>query len=174
MENSISKNWYMVLIKGLIMILLAILIFKSPVGTLLTYGIWIGAGFIVSGFVRLIQGFSAKGTLDNWGWIILEGLVDLFVGGVFVTHPAISASMLPIIIGFWAAFYGMLLFIDAFSGNGGMMLKLISGIIIFILGAIIIFNPIAAGLTLAVWVGFALFVIGIYNVIISFSLKKSR
>ena len=69
----------MLLLKGVIMILLAILTFMSPGGALLTYAIFIGIGFTLAGIVRIIQGFQAKGIVDNWGWIVLEGsLVTIY------------------------------------------------------------------------------------------------
>jgi uncharacterized membrane protein HdeD (DUF308 family) len=89
-----------------------------------------------------------------------------------MAHPALTASILPFIIGFWAAIYGIFLIVDAFSSTGSMGTKLISGILILILGTTIIFNPIAAGMTVAVWIGVILLLVGIFNVIISFSLKK--
>lgn len=170
MENSISKNWYMILIKGIIMILLAILMFVSPEGALLTYAVFIGIGFIVAGIVRIFQGFSAKG-VDNWGWIVFEGALDLIVGFILVAHPALTASILPFIIGFWATFYGVFLFVDGFSGDGDAFLKIIGGILIFILGLAIMFNPILFGMTLVIWIGIVLLIVGIYNVIIAFSVK---
>lgn len=171
MENQISKNWYMVLIKGIIMVLLALLIFMSPASALLTYVLYIGIGFIIAGIVRLIQGFTVKGISANWGWIVFEGVMDIFLGYILMAHPGLTVSILPIMIGFWAAFYGIFLVIDAFSGTGGMGIKLISGILIIILANTIIFNPVAFGLTMAIWLGVMLMVVGIYNIIISFSLK---
>ena len=173
MENSnvISKNWYMLLLKGIIMILLAILIFMSPGAALLTYALWIGIGFMVAGFFRLIQGFQAKGVVDSWGWIVLEGVLDIVLGFVLMAHPGLTAAMLPFFIGFWASFYGFYLIVDAFSGDGSAFMKIIVGILIVILGFAIMFNPVMMGLTMAVWIGILLLIVGIYNVIASFSLK---
>lgn len=171
MENVISKNWYMLLIKGLIMILLAILIFMSPAGALLTYVLYIGIGLLIAGVVRIIQGFRAKGVLDNWGWIALEGVVDIIIGFVLMAHPDITASILPFILGLWGTFYGFYLIIDAFSGTGKMGWKLIGGILTVIVGFSIMFNPIMMGMTIAVWIGIMLLIVGIFNVVLSFSLK---
>ena len=171
METQISKNWYLLLIKGIIMVLLAILVLNSPEGALLTYVLYIGIGFIIAGIVRIVQGISAKGTLNNWGWIVFEGLMDLFLGYILMAHPDLTITLIPIMIGFWAAFYGLYLLIDAFSGNGNMLLKLIAGILIIIIGNMIIFNPVSFGLTLAIWIGVLLLFAGIFNVIISFKIK---
>lgn len=172
MENSKTTNWYIVLIKGIIMILLAVLIFQSPAGALLTYVIYIGIGFAVAGIVRIVQGFQAKGTVPAWGWIVFEGLMDIVLGFILLAHPGLTAAALPFIMGFWGAMFGFLLIVDSFSGTGSMGMKLISGILIVILAFVIMFNPIMMGMTMAVWIGIMLMIAGIYNVIISFSLKK--
>jgi uncharacterized membrane protein HdeD (DUF308 family) len=171
METQISKYWYLVLIKGIIMILLAMLIFMSPAGAMLTYVLYIGIGFIIAGIVRIVQGISAKGELTSWGSIVFEGVMDLILGYILLAHPGLTLTILPFMIGFWGAFYGVFLVIDAFSGTGSMGLKIISGILIFILANMIMFNPISFGLTLAIWIGVMLLFAGIYNIIVSFSLK---
>ena len=98
MENVISKNWYMLLIKGIIMILLAILIFMSPGDALLTYVLWIGIGFSLTGVVRIVQGFQAKGVAEGWGSIVFEGVMDIIVGFIMMAHPGMTASILPFIL----------------------------------------------------------------------------
>ncbi len=162
----------MVLIKGIIMILLAILIFSSPGTALVAFGLYIGIGLFITGIVVLYRGFTIRKVSPNWGWIVLEGFLDLFLGYILMANPLVTAEILPFVFGFWAAFYGIYLIIDAFSEAGNRAIKIISGIVIIIFANIIMFNPLFAGMTLAIWVGIMLFVAGIYNVIISFSLKK--
>ena len=171
MEKQISKYWYLALFKGIIMVLLAVLLFMSPADSLLVYVLYIGIGFIIAGIALIVQGISAKGVLDNWGWIVFEGVMDIFLGYILMAHPSLTVSVIPVMIGFWAAFYGIFLIINAFSGTGGVVLKIIFGILILIMANAIIFNPVAFGLTLAIWLGIILFFSGIYNIINSFSLK---
>jgi len=171
MENSKSTSWYMVLIKGIIMVLLAILIFMSPADALLTYAMYIGIGFGITGIVRIVQGFQAKGTLPHWGSIVFEGVMDIILSFILLAHPGLTAAALPFIMGFWGAMFGFMLIIDSFSGTGSMGMKLISGILIVILAFVIMFNPIMMGMTMAVWIAVMLMIAGIYNVIVSFSLK---
>jgi uncharacterized membrane protein HdeD (DUF308 family) len=153
------------------MVLLSVLLFTSPADTLLAYVLWIGIGFIISGIAIIVQGISAKGVLDNWGWIVFGGVMDLFLGYILMAHPSLTVSIIPIMIGFWAAFYGIFLIIDSFSGTGGGFLKIIFGILILILANTIIFNPVAFGMTLIIWLGIILLIAGIFNIINSFSLK---
>lgn len=171
MEKQSSSYWYLTLIKGIIMVLLAVLLFMSPEASLLAYVLYIGIGFLVSGILLIIQGFSIKRITDNWAWIVFEGVMDLFLGYILLAHPNLTLTVLPVMIGFWAAFYGLFLIVDAFTGMGAVFMKIISGILMLILANIIIFNPIAFGLTLAIWLGIILLFSGIYNIINSFSLK---
>lgn len=171
MENLISKNWYMILIKGIIMILLALLIFTSPGGALLAYALYLGIGLALTGIIMIFQGISLRKGNTNWGWIVFEGFLDLFLGFILLANPLVTAAILPFLIGFWAAFYGIYLLINAFSKTGNMTMKLVSGILIIIIGNIIMFNPVFVGMTIAIWVGILLLIAGIYNVIVSFSLK---
>ena len=170
-ENQISKYWYLTLIKGIIMVLLAVLLFTSPADSLLAYVLYIGIGFIITGIAIIVQGISAKGVLDNWGWVVFGGVMDIFLGYILIAHPGLTVSVIPIMIGFWAAFYGIFLIIDSFSGTGGGLLKIIFGILILIMANTIIFNPVAFGMTLVIWLGIILLFAGIYNIINSFSLK---
>lgn len=171
MENLKMKDWYWILIKGIIMIALALLVFTAPGGTLIGIALYIGIGFILSGVVMIGKGITERKVLPSWGWTVFGGFLDLFLGYIFLTHPAVSVSVIPFMVGFWAAFYGFYLVIDGFSGTGSAAIKVISGILIIILANVIMFNPILAGMTLVIWFGILLMIGGIYNVIISFSVK---
>lgn len=171
MEKTISKNWYFLLLKGLVMVLLAALIFMNPLEALLAYSVYIGIGAIIAGIFILIKSFREKRGAPGWGWGILEGIMDLFVGYFLLSHPELTIEKLPIVIGFWGIFYGITLIVNAFSGEGNMMLKLLSGILVFIVANIIMFNPSFAGMALAIWMAILLMMLGIYNIFISFILK---
>jgi len=154
------------------MILLAMLIFTSPGGALLAFALYIGIGLLLTGIIVIVRGFSLRTSHVKWGWTVFEGFLDLFLGFILLANPLVTAAILPFIIGFWAVFYGMKIFIDAFSETSNKMLRIISGILIVVIGTLIMFNPLFAGLTLAIWAGALLLIVGIYNVIASFSVKK--
>lgn len=153
------------------MILLAILIFMSPADALLTYVLYIGIGFSITGVVRIIQGFQAKGETEAWGRIVLEGVIDLLLGFILMAHPGVTAAILPFLIGFWAGIYGFFLIIDAFSGKGSTGQKLIGGILTVIFAYVIMFHPLLMGMTIFIWIGIMLMVAGIFNVIAAFGVK---
>jgi uncharacterized membrane protein HdeD (DUF308 family) len=171
MENKISKYWYMVLLKGIIMVLLAILILASPADALLDIAVWLGIGMLITGIVVIVQGASLRKVISGWGWRILEGCLDILFGFILMANPLVTAEVLPFLVGFWAAFYGVLLVIDSIAEPGNRFVKIVSGILIIVMAIAIMFNPLLAGMTMAVWIGITLLIIGFYNIINSFSLK---
>lgn len=172
MEDQTKSNWYFPLIKGIIMILLAIMILSSPAGVLIAWSLYIGIGFVFTGMVFIYHGFAGRGIQENWSWRVFEGLLDMFIGFMLMTNPLVTASVLPFFIGLWGAFYGIAIFIDAFSHEEGKIVKLTSGVIIFWISSLIMFNPVMFGLAIAVWVGIIFLVTGVFNLIQSYHLKK--
>jgi len=171
METLKTKNWYWILIKGIIMILLGIVAFSAPGGTLLGISVYIGIGLLFTGGIIITTGIMDRQILPHWGWTVFGGVLDLFLGYMFLAYPAASISAIPFMIGFWAAIYGFYVIIDGFSGTGNAVMKVISGILIILLANVIIFNPLLAGMTMMIWFGILLIIGGIYSVFISFRLK---
>lgn len=172
MESAISKNWWLVLLKGVILILLAFLVFGNPMGTLLGLSLFLGIGILIAGIIIVIIALAAKNEMENWGWKLAEGILDIIFGFMLIANPEITSVVIPFIIGFWAVFYGILITIGAFSLEKTDWKLLILGVLTILLGNVIMFNPIFMGITLSIWIGITLLVAGIYNVVYSFDIKK--
>ena len=71
MESKVLKNWWMPLLKGIILIVLSILVFMHPDGALLGFALYIGIGFLIAGVVLII---AAKDSDDER---FLEETADL-------------------------------------------------------------------------------------------------
>jgi len=173
MSNVISKNWYLVLIRGLILLLLSYLIFQSPGDALVAYALYVGIGFIITGLFEIFGGIASKNDNPNWGLTIFGGILDLIVGYILTAHPLLTASIIPFIIGFWAMFYGFFLIINSFTTAGNFALKFFGGILLIISANFLMFNPLIAGLTVTLWIATLLLIAGIYNIVFSFQLKSN-
>lgn len=171
MEKQITKNWYMLLIKGIIMILLAIVVFNHPGATLLGVAFYLGIGLIISGIIVMALGIAERKLSSNWRWRTFEGVIDLVLGIIVINNPVLTLSIIPFMIGFWACLYGIFLIIDAFSTKEYRALKILSGIVIFFLAWVLMLNPLFMGLTMVIWFGIILLINGISNVIFSFGMR---
>jgi uncharacterized membrane protein HdeD (DUF308 family) len=174
MEKMANKNWWLVLLKGLLLIVLAFIVIGNPGDTLLAIALFIGIAFLLTGFAIIFVALLGKNDLENWSWKLAEGILDVLLGFILIANPEITAIVIPFLIGFWALFYGILLTVGAFSSKEFSWIMLLVGILTIILGNIIMFNPIVMGLTLAIWIGITLLIVGIANVAFSFDIKKLK
>ncbi|HPE57045.1 MAG TPA: DUF308 domain-containing protein [Bacteroidales bacterium] len=173
MEEQAIPIWYMPLIKGIVMILLSILILASPEGALIAWAFYIGIGFVITGMVLIYQGFAGRETEENWTWKIFEGLLDMFIGFMLMVNPLVTASIIPFLFGLWGAFYGIALFIDAFAHKENQFVKFAASLLVFWISTFIMFNPLLFGISIAIWVGVVMLIMGLYSLVLAFHLKKS-
>jgi uncharacterized membrane protein HdeD (DUF308 family) len=174
MENQIAKNWYMLLIKGIIMVVLSMFIFFNPEGTLKAVAFYLGIAFLISGILLFIRHVPGKNEGAAWSRNKAEGVADLVIGLLLIVAPMLMAAIIPFIIGIWAAYYGVLIIIDSFRGTVDGALKLISGVIILLLSYVLMFKPLLLGLTIIIWLGILLLVYGIINIFLAIRLNQLR
>jgi uncharacterized membrane protein HdeD (DUF308 family) len=173
MEKQITKNWYMFLIKGIIMLVLSLFVLINPEGTLKTVAFYIGIGFLISGIILVIRNIPGKNAENFLNWNLTEGIADLILGILLIIAPLAMAALIPIIIGIWAAIYSIIMIIDSVKGTGNSVMKLITGITILLLSNVLIFKPLLLGLTIVIWLGILLLVAGAFNIILSVKMKQT-
>ena len=72
METTLLKNWWIPLLKGIILIILSILVFMHPGGAILGLALYIGIAFLMAGIVIVISAFSYRNKIKGWGWRLAE------------------------------------------------------------------------------------------------------
>lgn len=164
----------MLLIKGIIMVILAIFVLVNPEGTLKAVAFYLGIGFLISGILLFIRHVPGKSEGAGWNRNRAEGVADLVIGLLLVAAPMLMVAVIPFLIGIWAAYYGVLIIIDSFKGQADGAMKLISGVIILLLAYILMFKPLLLGFTIVIWLGILLLVYGAFNIYVSLRLNKLR
>ncbi len=91
METTTFKNWWLVLIKGIILIILAFVIFRHPVGILMGITVYMGIGLLLTGIALIIAAIAARNDIENWGWRLAEGILDALFGIMLLANPRITA-----------------------------------------------------------------------------------
>ncbi len=165
MEKQITKNWYMILIKGIILTALSFFVLFNPKDTFKIAAFYLGVGFFIMGIILVIKGLPKRKEGETWNWEILEGIGDLILGFLLVVAPMALAAIIPILMGIWAGFYGVIQIIDSFKTTDNRLLRLLVGILI-------ILNPLLLGLTIAIWLGVLLLVAGVYNIYLAIKIKQ--
>ena len=174
--NSLTKNWWITLVKGIILIILAILVLRHPADALMGVAIFIGISLLLTGIIQTIVSVSSKEVVQGWGWGLAGGLFDIFFAIIFLSNPVLTAAAITFVVGFWMIFYGVMTFVNSFQtkkeGNSNWGIELVGGLLSVFFGFVISGNFLAGTLAITIWMGIGFLLAGIVNVILAFGLKK--
>jgi len=174
--KTLHKLWWFTLLRGIILLILAFFVFRHPVNALIGVAIYIGISLLITGILQTGVSIGFKDLFPNWGWILAGGLLDIVFGFVLLSNPALTASTLPFVVGFWIIISGIMSFADAFQskkeGNSLWGLSMLGGVFSVIIGYFIMSNIIVGALTITTWMGIGFLIIGIVNIVIGFKLKS--
>ena len=174
MKNALN-HWWIFLIKGIILILLAIFTFQHPIDTLVGLALYIGIAALFMGVFLIYSSLSGPRD-EGWGWILATGLLDVFFGIILLANPMISATALPLVIGFWILVNGISTFVGSFAskkdGNADWWFDLLMGVLIVLSGLIISTDFLSGALVITFWIGFALLLAGVFSIRAALRMRK--
>lgn len=177
MKNKIN-NWWLSLIKGIVLIALGIYIFGHPVDALLGVAYFIGLALLFTGLLIVIMAISARKEITNWGWRLTEGLLDIVFAYILLTNPGVTAVILPFILGIWTIVSGLMLFADAFQakddGVSHWWIGLFAGFGAIIVGYFITTNEGFGAFSITFWIGLGFVLLGLVNVFLSLKAKSIK
>jgi uncharacterized membrane protein HdeD (DUF308 family) len=172
------KYWYLPLIPGFLFIILGIWTWSTPLGTLFTVATLFSVSLIISGIIEVLYTISNRKNLKNWGWQLVSGILGLLVGILLISRPETSALIISMYLGLWLLFRFIMTISTAIDlkeeGQKRWIWVLIMGIIGIIFSMLLLANPIILGISLSIWLGFALFLLGTLHIILGFWLKKVK
>ena len=142
---SLSQNWWLFVLRGVLALIFAALAFWMPQSALLAMTIMFGAFSLVNGAFNLFAAVRHIQKKERWGWLLFSGIVGILTGVVVLVAPWVAtivlASFLWASVGFWAIFTGVLEISAAVrlrrEIKGEIWLAL-SGLLSIILGAIVL------------------------------------
>jgi len=170
------KYWWLILIKGIILILLGFFVLGNPVGALVGLVLYIGISLLLTGIFLIAAALSLRKVEDNWGWRLAEGIMDVLFAFVLLANPGVTAATIPFVVGLWLMVSGVIIFINAFGakkdGVPEWWLGLISGILTVLIGYFITANILAGAIAVTIWIGIGFLIAGLVTAGISFRLRK--
>lgn len=176
MLKMLFKNWWMILLKGTLLIIFGILAFLRPGITMTSLVIWFAAFMIADGVISLAAVISNWNSREDKWLLVAEGALGLLLGILIFRRPGVFEVFIAYLIGFWAIFSGISKIAMAIQlrkemeGEGWLVL---SGIISIIFGIIIYAQPIA-GIATLMWIaGTFAILVGILMIFLSLKLRRS-
>ena len=167
--HAFARNWWVLLIRGIMGALFGIIAFALPGLTLVTLVLLYGAYALADGVTALWVGGSSRA----WS-LVFAGLLGVIVGiGTFIS-PGLTAVALLYLIAAWAIVRGIFEIIAAVQLRKAITDEWalgIGGIISILFGGVLFANP-AAGALAVVWViGAYALAFGLIMIILAFRLR---
>jgi uncharacterized membrane protein HdeD (DUF308 family) len=174
MSAALAQNWWAIALRGAFAILFGLIGLLLPEVTLLALVLLFAAYMLLDGILAIMAGVRAARRHDRWGWLIVEGVVDLVAGVIAVIWPLITIVAFVFLLGAWAIVSGVLLFGASFRLHiaHGSWLMALAGAFSVVWGVLAILWPITGALTLT-WLlaAYALF-FGVVLLFLAFRLRR--
>lgn len=164
------------ILRGLLAVALALLIFFMPGMALLTFVYAFGIYAVAEGISNIVAAASrTRERQAPWWALVLAGLVSIGAGMLAFFLPDLTAVALLYIIAGWAAVSGVLHLVAAIRLRkqiSGEWLMVLSGVLSIVFGVLIAIYPGAGALAMILWIGAYAFVFGMLQIMLGFRIRR--
>jgi uncharacterized membrane protein HdeD (DUF308 family) len=174
--HALAKNWWLVLLRGIVSILFGVAAFVWPGLTLVTLVLFYGAFALVDGVIALASAFGRNRPAPTW-WLIIVGLAGIGVGLITFFWPGVTAIVLVIFIGAWAFVHGIFEIIGAIKLRKEIDNEwwlILAGVISVLFGLAVMIAPGAGALGLIWAIAAYSIAFGVLLIGFSFRLRKHQ
>lgn len=171
--------WKSTLISGILSLVLGGLILAWPGRTVVLAAIVFGVYLLVTGVAQVIFAFSLHVSAGSRVLLFISGAASLILAVLafrhFGTDPLLAILLLAIWIGIGFIFRGVATTVSAISDPNlpGRAWAIFIGVISLLAGVVVLASPFASIVTLAIVVGVWFVVIGVFEIVSSFSIRKA-
>ena len=171
-REGLAKIWWLVLLRGILVLLLGLLLVTAPGSTLAALALFVGAYWFVHGIFSIIGIFLGASGI-HWGWSLLEGIIGILAGLFVVNHPLFSGMLVPttlvIVLAIQGIIMGIINLVQGFKGDGAR--AVILGIINILFGIILLGRPLMAAYLLPILFGIFAIAGGIVLIVLSLRIR---
>lgn len=167
-ENSSKKHDWGLFFSGIALILVSAVVILWPGLTLVTIAIVAGAILVVAGIFDFVFYFRAKDVTQPSGWVIVNGILDIILGAMFLIQPVATAAVLPWIAGVFIIAYGIVAIPSAIAFRkigSAWPIMLLNGILSILIGIIFVMDPASFALFLGIYLAMRGVMMCIYGII---------
>jgi len=170
MAFELAKKWWVLLLRGILLIVIGLLAFVSP----LVWVTFVGIYMLFDGFSMLVSGFSEQPTGESRWPLLVIGILGLLAGLIILWNPALGGITLTVVIAAWAIVTGILTIIAAIRVREEIDNEwwlIISGVLAIIFGILVFQNVLAGILTISFIFGIFAIVAGVLSIALAFRVR---
>jgi uncharacterized membrane protein HdeD (DUF308 family) len=177
LATTLFRNWWVLLLRGLIAIAFGVLTWLQPGISLAALVLLFGAYTLADGVLGVWTAITGRKQYEDWWVLLLWGLVDIGVGILTFVAPGVTALALLFYIAIWAIATGVLEIVVAIRLRReikGEWLLILSGLASVVFGALLMAQPGAGALALLGLIAAYAVIFGVMLVILAFRLRRLR
>jgi uncharacterized membrane protein HdeD (DUF308 family) len=168
----LAKNWWAIGLRGVLAILFGLIALFMPGATMLSLVLVFAAYAFLEGILGIVSAVRAAREHERWGYLLLEGIVNIAAAAVAVLWPGITVLAFVFLVAFWAIFTGVLELMAAFrldfiDGRGWLVF---GGIVSILYGGLLLVAPMIGAVVLTWWLGVYALVFGAALIVLAFRL----
>lgn len=173
--SMLQHLWKSALVSGVLAVILGVMVLAWPGKTLLVAAIFFGAYLLVTGITQVVFAFSLHVSAGGRVLLFLSGAAALILAVLCFRSLQDSILLLAIWIGIGFIFRGVATAVSAISDPTlpGRGWELFIGVISLIAGVIVLASPFESLATLTLVVGIWLIVLGVFEVVSAFGIRKA-
>jgi uncharacterized membrane protein HdeD (DUF308 family) len=174
MLAQLSRNWWLLALRGLAAIVFGILAFVWPGATITALVMLFGAYALVEGALAVAMALTNVVGQRRW-WVLLEGFTSIAISVITLLWPGVTALALLYLIAAWAIVTGVLEILAAIELRreiSNEWLLILSGIASVVFGVLVIVFPGAGALSVLWMIALYAVVFGALLVALSFRVRK--
>jgi uncharacterized membrane protein HdeD (DUF308 family) len=174
MLDALARNWWLILLRGIVAIVFGVLTFIWPGITLLALVILYGAFAFTDGILAIAAAIRGGAPAPRW-WLALLGVFGIAAGVLTLFWPQITALVLLFFIAGWAIASGILQIIGAIKLREEISdewLLIASGVLSVTFGVLLVLWPKAGALAMVLVIGAFAIMYGILLITFALRLRK--
>jgi len=170
----LSRNWWLLLLRGIAAIAFGILTWWMPGISLAVLVLFFGAYALVDGIFAVWMAFASRGRNEQWWLMLLWGFLGIGVGILTFVEPGLTALALLFYIAIWAIATGVLEIVAAIRLRKeieGEWLLILAGLASVVFGVVLIARP-GVGALAVLWIIAAYAIVfGVLMVMLAFKAR---
>ena len=173
----ISRNWWVLLMRGILAVIFGILALTKPGVTLAVLVMFFGTYYLVDGAFSIVTSLTAPKGYRGWMWLLVSGIAGVIIGLLTFFMPHMTALVLLYYFIAWLIVTGLMQVVAGIRLRkqiSGEFFLIAGGILTVVFGLYLLVNP-GVGALAVIWlIGAYAIVFGVIMIIVSFRLRSWR
>ena len=170
----VGRNWWALVLRGILAVIFGILIIVSPGIALTSLILVLGAYFLVDGIFAVAGALAHRDHYHPWWLTLVEGIIGIIAGIAAFVYPGLTALTLLYVLAVWAILTGIFEVVAAVQLRKvvqGEWLLAVSGVLSVLFGILLIVFPGTGILALLTVLAAYAIIFGVLLIVLGFRMR---